>query len=210
MFVELIEILRCPRDHDETALIVSTTRTVDRHILDGVLGCPVCHAEFPIVNGVARFAETNPSPAAESPSDEAAMRLAAFLELVDARGFAILFGRWGAHADRLRRIAETSVVLVNPGATVVGDVAGTIITGERLPLAAGSARAAALDDSTGDAQADSAVRTVRQGGRVLGPVTRNVPNGLRELARDERLWVAEKTAAPEAAPRLMGLQRSKR
>ena len=193
MFVELIELLRCPRDHEETALIVSATRTVDRHIVDGVLGCPLCHAEFAIVDGVARFTAAAPPPVVESPSAESAMRLAAFLDLVDTRGFAILFGRWGAHADQLRRVAETPVVVVNPGAPVVGDVAGTIITGERLPFAAGSVRAAALDESTGGALADSAVRSVRAGGRVLGPVTGSVPNGLRELARDEMLWVAEKT-----------------
>ena len=32
MFVELIESLRCPRDHEESPLIASSGRTVERHI----------------------------------------------------------------------------------------------------------------------------------------------------------------------------------
>ena len=59
MFVELIESLRCPRHLEGAAdaphLVASTTRSEARHIIDGVLGCPTCNAEFPIVNGVARF-----------------------------------------------------------------------------------------------------------------------------------------------------------
>jgi uncharacterized protein YbaR (Trm112 family) len=210
MFVELIEVLRCPRDHEETRLIASATRTVDRHIRDGVLGCPHCHAEFPIVEGVARFVEALPPPREEAPDAEAAMRLAAFLELVDAGGFALLFGRWGSHADQLRRISDAPVMLVNPATRAIGDVAGTIMTDERLPLAPRSARGAALDDSTSSALAESAVRSVQPGGRIVGPIGLTVPDGLQELVRDDSLWVAERTAAPDAAPRLTVLQRSKR
>lgn len=210
MFVELIELLRCPRDHEETTLIASTTRSADRHIVDGMLGCPTCRAEFPILDGVARFDGQVPPRVAEAPSTEAAMRLAAFLELVDARGFALLFGRWGTHAGELRRISATPVVVVNPTAAVGGHVAATIIAKDRVPFAAGSARAAALDVLVSATLADSAVRSVRGGGRVLGPAMMPLPAGLRELARDDRHWVAEKNAAPEAAPRLTALQRSKR
>ena len=55
MFVELIEALRCPRDHAESPLVVTASRTDARHIMDGWLGCPVCHAEFQIRNGEALF-----------------------------------------------------------------------------------------------------------------------------------------------------------
>jgi uncharacterized protein YbaR (Trm112 family) len=210
VFVELIELLRCPRDHAETALIASATRSVDRHIVDGVLGCPTCHAQFPIQDGIARFGTRVPEPVAEAPSTEVAMRLAALLELVDARGFALLFGRWGAHVGALGRISDTPVIMVNPTAPVMGDVAATILVDDRVPLAAGSARAAALDAPISGALADSAIRAVRDGGRVLAPVAVPLPAAVRELARDGRSWVAQKNAAPGAAPRLTTLRRSKR
>jgi len=44
VFVELIEALRCPRPHEDAHLVASATRTEARHIVDGVLGCPVCGA----------------------------------------------------------------------------------------------------------------------------------------------------------------------
>jgi len=40
---------------------------------------------------------------------------------------------------------------------------------------------------------ESIVRAVRLGGRVLAPATVPIPDGLRELARDDEEWVAEVT-----------------
>src|SRR5262245_13560594 len=98
MFVELIESLRCPRHLESGAdaphLVASATRSEARHIIDGVLGCPECGAEFPIVNGVVRFERAVRPTDDEQPSEDSAMRLAALLDLTDARWFALLCGRW--------------------------------------------------------------------------------------------------------------------
>src|SRR5688572_5757466 len=120
MFVELLEQLRCPRSHEESRLIASAARTDARHIVDGILGCPVCGAEFAIRSGITYFDDTPHSPTAEHPSADTAMRLAAFLELTDARGFALLCGRWGAHTDQINRLSHTPLVLVNPPESVTG------------------------------------------------------------------------------------------
>ena len=209
MFVELIETLRCPSRHEESPLVVSAHRTEARHIVEGTLGCPVCGATFPISGGVARFGEPSPTPA-ESASPEAAMRLAAFLELTDARGFALLCGRWGAHIDLMLRLMETPIVLVNPPSSVPPDVAsGVLVTRDAVPFAAGAARAVALDDAPGDL-VRSAVRAVRAGGRVVGPASLPLPDGVVELARDERMWVGEKTAASDATPRLVEIRKATR
>jgi hypothetical protein len=208
VFVELIESLRCPRPHEEAPLIVSASRTESRHIVEGVLGCPVCASEFVIANGVARFDDPGMPTAREEPSAETAMRIAAFLELSDARGFALLCGRWGAHADQIRRLSDTPLVLVNPPGDLSADVAGAIATRDAVPFAASAARAAALDGAMSPALVASAVRAVRVGGRVLGPASLDVPDGVTELVRDDRVWVGEKTAAPEATPRLVPLTRA--
>lgn len=206
MFVELIEYLRCPAAHEESVLVAAAERSEQRHILSGVLGCPVCGAEYPIHEGIARFGGA-PAVVAEPPSVEAAMRMAAFLELTDARGFALLCGRWGAHAAPLAELVETPLFLVNPPAGAdLSRAAAVIETGATLPLAAGIARAAALDPSLAPSP-DAVLRALRGGARVMGPVALPLPAGVTEIARDARDWVAEKSAAPEPAPRLVPLRR---
>lgn len=206
MFVELLEHFRCPAPHEQSLLVVAATRSEQRHILDGVLGCPTCGAEYPIAGGVARF-DRGERPDAEPASVATAMRLAAFLELTDARGFAVLCGRWAAHARPLAELAETPLLLVNPprGADV-SRAAAVIETGSALPLAPGAARAIALDPRL-RLSGENAVRCVRQGGRVLAPAAMELAAGLAEIARDALDWVAEKTAAP--APRLVSLKRGR-
>lgn len=211
MFVELIELLRCPRRHEETQLVASATRSEARHIVDGVLGCPVCNAEFPITNGVVHIDAPEGATPIQEPSADVAMRLAAFLELTDARGFALLCGRWGAHADLIHRLSETQLVLINPPANVAPDVsAGVVLVRDTIPFAHGSARGVALVETTSRELARSAVRAVRPGGRVIGPVALDLPEGVREIARDDRMWVAERTAAPNGPPQLVSLRKASR
>jgi uncharacterized protein YbaR (Trm112 family) len=211
VFVELIETLRCPRPHEDAQLVATSSRTEARHIVEGVLGCPVCGAEFTITNGIARFGEPSEETRPEKPGAETAMRLAAFLELTDARGFALLCGRWGAHADAIHQLAETQLVLVNPPSSAPVDVAaGVVLLRDVVPFAAGSARALALDEPASRDFVRSAVRAVRAGGRVLGPATLELPEGVTELVRDERMWVGEKTAASDATPRLVSITKASR
>jgi hypothetical protein len=212
VFVELIEQLRCPRPHEESVLVASARRTEARHVVDGALGCPVCGAEFPIVSGVTHFGEPLAAAALDAPSAEVAMRLAAFLELTDARGFALLCGRWTSQTDAILRLTETRLVLVNPPADVPADLAsGVIMTRDVVPFTARSARGAALDETSAPF-ADSAVDAVQPGGRIVGPTTLPLPGGVTELARDPHMWVAQKNAAPDEhpAPRLVSIKRAPR
>ena len=194
MFVELIELLRCPREHAESQLVAAATRTGDRHIMDGVLGCPTCAAEFRIAGGVARFDAPQPTPAAQ-PNADTAMRLAALLDLTDARGFALLTGAWCAQLDGIQRISDTPIALLNPPGAMGGIPAGVIECGDRAPFAQGSLRAAALDADLTSALRDSIVRAVSTGGRVLGPASLAVLPEVTEIARDDRFWVGERSGA---------------
>ena len=211
MFVELIEHLRCPNEHQESVLVATATRTENRHIIDGVLGCPVCHAEFRIHEAVAEFGKRPLMSVFEIPSDETAMRVAAFLELTDASGFALLCSRWAVHIVELQKVTKTPLVAINPTIAFLPRRAAATIQCATIPFAEGSARAFALDNGSSQAIIASGVRAVRAGGRVLGPATLPVPDGVTELVRDDRVWVGEKTAAPnESAPRLVTLQRGGR
>ena len=203
MFIELVDALRCPVPHEESWLVASATRMDARHIVEGLLGCPVCHAQYPIRRGVVDFRRAPSSdvaPASSAPRGDAtdAMRLAAFLELSDARGFAVLLDEWGAHASALRELVETPLVVVDPPAGVEGEPGISVLLSDGpLPLAAGAARATAIGN-TGAARATDAVRITRAGGRLLAAAAMPLPAGVRELARDATLWVGEKE--PERSP----------
>ena len=192
MFIELVDALRCPNPHEESWLVVASTLMEHRHVVEGLLGCPVCKAEFPIHRGVVDF-RAGPAPlppSAISPADDDAERLAAFLDLTDATGFAVLVGGWGGRAHALLELVETPLVLVDPPEEIVGAPGISVIrTGGAIPLAASAARGVAADHTSRVAEA---ARITRLRGRVVAPASAELVDGLRELARDERHWVAER------------------
>src|SRR4029077_13061086 len=53
--IELTEMLRCPERHEEGYLVMSTGEMVGRMVRSGMLGCPACGKEYPIVKGGAHF-----------------------------------------------------------------------------------------------------------------------------------------------------------
>jgi len=197
MFIELVDALRCPVPHEESWLVASTTRMEARHIVEGTLGCPVCRAEYPVHRGAVDFRRepTRPRPHATEGRDATqAMRLAAFLALSDALGFAVLLDAWGVQAQPLRELVETPLIVVDPPADVIGEPGvSVLLTDGPLPLAMSSARGVAVHRDSA-ARLAEAVRVTRTGGRLVSPAGLTVPAGVRELARDESLWVAEKEA----------------
>src|SRR5258707_7835166 len=53
--IELTEMLRCPEAHREEMLVLSTGEMKDRMVRSGLIGCPVCHNEYPISRGIVNF-----------------------------------------------------------------------------------------------------------------------------------------------------------
>jgi hypothetical protein len=72
-----------------------------------------------------------------------------------------------------------------------------IRAGAKLPLATGAARAVATD-AVDPARVAEAARITRVGGRLVAPAASRVPDGVRELARDDVVWVAERLALASA------------
>src|ERR1700694_4122511 len=150
MFTELVDTLRCIEEHEESWLVAAADRTEGRHIMTGVLGCPVCHERYDIERGIEDFAGSgNMLVALEQPglepSDELALKLAAMLDLTDPGGYVILMGRWTRLASALRSIVPMSVIALNPLPDVeMGDGVSGIRAFLRVPVLAGSAHAVAL------------------------------------------------------------------
>jgi hypothetical protein len=201
MFIELVDALRCVVPHEESWLVASSTRMEARHIVDGALGCHVCLAEYPIHAGVVDMRRPGGTAVPRAPLSLAACavgadRLAAFLDLTDARGFALLVGGWCTAAPVLRTLVETPLILIDPPAGVIGEPGISVLRCDAvLPLAEGAARAVAMD-AGGAPRIASVVRATRAKGRIIAPVEIPTMEGVRELARDEAIWIGEREALP--------------
>src|SRR2546427_12107989 len=70
-------MLRCPERHEEGFLVLSTGEMLGRMVRSGVLACPTCGREYPVVRGVVQFSgggrrgagggRAAPSPASRLP-----------------------------------------------------------------------------------------------------------------------------------------------
>jgi uncharacterized protein YbaR (Trm112 family) len=207
MFIELVDILRCPNAHEESWLVLSASRMQERHVIEGELGCHVCQAHYQIRNGIALFRTTADRHTKRTPEpapDNAAMRLAAFLGLSEPGGVVLLMGRQAAAAPTLEMlVGDTQLVALNaarplPGSALVGAVSA-ILAGTPLPLASGSCRGVAIDDlhATSEVLAE-AVRVLKAGGRLVLPTGTELPEGITELARDDADIVGERSDGPAA------------
>jgi hypothetical protein len=100
-------------------------------------------------------------------------------------------------------MTEVQLLLVNPLPAVSMGLGLSGLTtapdSAILPVAPGSARAVALDRNATPGLVLAAADILRPGGRLVAPELLPVPDGLTELARDDRVWVAEQTAGVAAA-----------
>lgn len=221
MYVEVVDVLRCPRPHAAVSLVASVDTLQDRAILAGTLGCPACDARYPIVNGAVVFdaaalsrARIGP-PAVTPMSTDNVMRLAAALDLAEPGGVVLLHGEWAAAATALLGLVDTAVVLLNPRPATPGRGVVSPLYGASLPIVAGTMRGAALDADAPAWLLDTVATTLRPRGRVV--LSGRSPSlgetgfvGLREVARDASVWVGERAPTDAAAAPPVALGRRRR
>lgn len=213
MFIELVDLLRCPRPHEDSWLVAAIYERADRDIVRGVLGCPVCGAAYRIGDRVAIFDESAASRTAparatyDESDDDMAMRCAAMLNLFDPGGAIVLAGAWARAAHALRDITPVSVLVIDPPEGLpLGNGVSAMRIGDLLPVAAGALRGVALDGAAVSPLVESAARAVRPGGRLVAPNAVPMPAGFAEQARDDRHWVGE---APASAGAPVALRRQR-
>jgi len=204
MHSEFVDTLRCLSIHEESWLVVAADETEGRHVMRGLLGCPVCHARYPIERGIADFTNATRLPVAlerdaASSGESAVLKLAAMLDLTDSSGYVILVGEWARLGAPLRELVPVPVLAVNPPPDVaMGDGVSGVATLDRIPVAASSARAIAFAPPTvSDADAlelSSALGAVRPGGRVVAAASVALPDDVALVARDAEHWVATRTS----------------
>ncbi|MBA3644813.1 MAG: hypothetical protein H0W63_01415 [Gemmatimonadaceae bacterium] len=195
MFIELVELLRCIRAHDESWLVASIDELHERSIRRGTLGCPVCQAEYRIIDGTADFSGATASavPAAETlNSYEVALRAGAFLGLADSAGTVILGGSWAAGASTLAESTGARAFTANAMTDAEQPGVGRILVQNIFPFAIASCAGIALDATFDDRAVEGALRVIRPGGRIVGPAAIARPDGVALLAEDAEWWVGEK------------------
>jgi len=197
LFIELIDLLRCPREHEETWMVAAFNKMNGRFVVSGKLGCPVCHANYAIEDGIPDL-RTDPffvalvdTPPRRVATDEAE-RLAAFLNLAREGATVLLAGH---HADAARSVAEltmTRTFTIRPHPVVAhadSELIATVLAGTRLPFATSSIDGIAIDDDQFSMAEIS--RVLKPGGRFVAPSATELAGNIRELARDENFVVAE-------------------
>jgi len=212
MFIELIDQLRCINAHEDTWLVASFKTVSNRFVLEGSLGCPSCSAQYPIAEGIADFSAGLALPACEAERaaashnrEEHATRAGAYLDATEPGATIVLGGVWAYAAEELGQMAEVRVLALNaPAGVKESDRVGLVHVGSEIPVAAGSVYGVAFDAWFPAKLVASAIKAVRPGGRIVGPVTIPAPAELSVLAHDENYWVAQK------APEVVKLSRASR
>lgn len=196
MHIELAEYLRCPRPHEDTFLVLSTGAMKDRHVLFGTIGCPVCHAEFPVIDGVVRFGEPPAPPAAPAaPADAGAVH--ALLGLEGPGGYVVLVGSAAGMAPRLGDALEgVHLVCVNPTgpAGAVDRRQSVLHASDFIPLRTGVARGVVLGSESAAAPwAGEAARVLLKGQRLVALTeSLTAPADLRTMAVGKGMWLGRK------------------
>jgi len=200
LFIELTEILRCPRAHAESYLVCVPITMDGRDVARGVVGCPVCHAEFPIVDRVAFFDAPADAPPAATPvaaPEYDAAALEAFLGLEGRGGYVVVVGRAARHAAALaRRMEGVQVVAVNPPAGVAASGSFSVVRAAgSLPIKTQHVRGVALGrDAVTAPWLAEASRVLLPGLHLVAEDEAAAPPRVDVLARAGGVLVAEKRA----------------
>ncbi|HMG17387.1 MAG TPA: hypothetical protein VK573_01585 [Gemmatimonadales bacterium] len=210
MHIELTEMLRCPEAHREEMLVLSTGEVRDRMVRSGLIGCPVCHKEYPIARGIVNFRRSRERVSNESssgprgavytppsplPAADAA-NLQALLELSGPGGYVVLIGSAVRQAPRLSSLME-GVHFVGINAPLEMEeqpMLSLLYANEKVPMRSSVARGVVVGaDLATSPWLVEAHRVLLRGRRfVVENEEPELPIGLLKLAAENGLWVGEK------------------
>jgi uncharacterized protein YbaR (Trm112 family) len=205
MHIELTEMLRCPESHQEEFLVLATGEMSGRMVLRGVVGCPVCHRQYEIIEGIVDFTEVlrggpgqramRRTPAQPTPAPVDAVSLQGLLDLSGPGGYVVLLGSAARHAVSLAGLmGGIHFVGVNAPEDVTELPVLSLLQADRvLPLRGGFARGVVVGAECVEPHwLDEAARVLLRGRRLVVEREHVEPPGVRRLAVGQGLWVGEK------------------
>jgi uncharacterized protein YbaR (Trm112 family) len=192
MHIEMIDLLRCPNEHEETWLVAAFTKIDDRFVIEAKLGCPVCSATYAITNGIADLRIERAQPPTSRAGDhdpDSAMRIAAQLNLTVPNSLIVLEGAYASHAQLIAEMTQCRVIALNPeGKLADSEQVGVVLADKRIPLASNSVHGIAMQNK---ALLNDAPRALRPRARITTSAENELPAGTMELARDDQDIVGE-------------------
>ena len=209
MHIELTEMLRCPESHGEAFLVMSTGEMLGRMVRSGILGCPICRREFPIVKGIVNFSGTAKGERGKVDDEGATIPLSPFpfpavdpqtlqalLGLSGPGGYVVLVGAATRHAVGLAGLmGGIHFIGIDAPADVEElPVLSLLVCPGMIPLRQTVARGVVVgSDRLGSDWLAEARRVVLPGRRVvIEGEDVPVPVGLTRLAVGEGLFVGER------------------
>ncbi|HYL20341.1 MAG TPA: hypothetical protein VEU74_01170 [Gemmatimonadales bacterium] len=196
MHIDLTEMLRCPEPHDEAFLVMSTGEMRGRMVRSGLLGCPVCGREYPLIKGVARFSGLGEQRAVPAALPVDAESLQAFLDLSGPGGYVVLVGNAARHAVGLAGLMGGIhfVGIDAPPDVEELPVLSLLSCDSMIPLRRAVARAVVVGRDHAEAAWLAEAERILLPGRRLVVEREDVtlPAGLTRVASGQRLLVAER------------------
>ena len=202
MHIELTEMLRCPEPHQEGFLVLSTGEMSGRMVRHGLVGCPVCHREYEIVDGVVYFGGTGKGeegrvlpPSTLPPSPFPLPVLQALLDLSGPGGYVVLLGSAAlAGAGLAPLVGGIHGIGVNaPDELAELPVLSLLRCESLIPLRGAMARGVVVGaELASPAWLAEAVRVLLRGRRLVVAGEEAAPAGVRHLVTGQGLWVGEK------------------
>jgi len=204
MFIELIDLLRCTRQHEDAWLVAAFTKLDQRFVFEGTLGCHVCGASYPVHDGIVnmrdsgkpdadRFPDTGSVQQVEKldpPSADDAVRFAALLGLTRPGALIVMEGESALLAPVISEMTESRVIALNPpGGLNETERVALVLSGARIPLAPGSVDGVVAARKS--VVVADAARVLKPGGRLVADASADPGGSFREITRDDRHVVAE-------------------
>lgn len=195
MFIELAEYLKCPAEHEDAFLVLATGAMKGRAIRYGTLGCPVCHAEYMVVQQAVRFGQrpdiappTEPLPGADA--------IQALIGLESPGGYVALVGSAARLASDLSGLMRgVHFICLNAPAGIEPSVTRSLLEATAsIPLRGAVVRGVVLGAEYARPEwlAEGA-RVVLRGQRVVACAEGLAPPaGLTALASGQGMWVGRK------------------
>src|SRR5436309_7438575 len=199
-------MLRCPERHEEGFLVLSTGEMLGRMVRSGILGCPKCGREYPIVKGVVRFsgggmrdargvdsgAATHPASRISHPVEP--QTLQALLDLSGPGGYVLLLGSAARRAVGLAGLmGGIHFVGVNAPADVEElPVLSLLACDTMVPLRHAMARGVVVGPELGAWLAEAARILLRGRRLVVEREDAAAPPGVTRLAVGQGLFVGQR------------------